>query len=292
MILIIDSTIERWSSFDSSSLKTLRQGAGLKRLPSEPEAVGLIVSGEGGENPLDQTLRRRFKDSSVVTISDSEFFKSLPTNSFSLLIPALGVRKTGRHGLIHADLLEQAGEAMGKSPLELNLITIYLDEESSVAAIRDGIAVDVSTSLPGAHSAGEVGTEAVLELVGKIGLKKARKLLTEESGLLGFAGMKGDLAGVTGKPKLRRNPKFLLGLRIFLQRLLEQIGAYQALLGRVDAVVFSGVLGEKSAVVRDELAASLGILKTGNVFTFTARPHLLAARLVRAQRTPPSSPHP
>ncbi len=306
MILIIDLTTQSWSSFTTSSLKPDRHSDTLARFPQIGiDRAAIIVSNLGSETISLATgapnehyseaesrqipeIVKKFPKVPIWLVSDSAFFRSLPASAFSLMITGDSVRRYGRQGLIHGDLAAQAAQALGKSPLELNIISLFLDENSSVAAIKEGIAIEVSSGisalegLPGAYSSGSIDGEYILQLAKAKGVGGARKILTEQSGLLGRSGFKGSLRDILAKPKLRTNAKFHLSLRIYLHRLTLLMGGYQALLGRTDVVVFSGILGTKSAFIREELAASLGLLRYSNILTLQARPHLLAAQMIRS----------
>lgn len=304
MILIIDVINSTWSSFDTRTLKEVKKGVALSRTPtSKVEAAGLIVrqvrSGESlvkaeeinrgdltkEESAVLKSLQNRFPGKPIWIISDSAYFKSLPVSAFSYAVADNLVRRVGLHGLIHASLAMEAARALGKPLLSLNLLTLYLDKDSSITAIKDGIPIETSSGLspleglPGARSVGSIDGEVVLNLAAKHGIEGARKILLEDSGLLGMSGLKGDLAKIISSPKLRNNPQFLLAMKVYLHRLGHHLGAYQALIGRVDGIVFSGLLGSKSSFVRGEIS-KLGLLRYSNILTLEAKPHHLAAEMI------------
>lgn len=305
MNLIVDSVTKTVSLFNPISLKAEKSYAPLSKIPAQNVTkVGLIVSHLPGggvevatpglvkelsskEKEVAQDLIRKFSGKTVYLIDDSAFFRSLPSSSFSYLIPE-SVKRVGRFGLTHESLANQAARALGKDLSELNLITLYLDKDSSVAAIKEGIAVEVSSGLngleglAGANTPGSVDGQVILDLVEKQGLAKTKKLLSESSGLLGTYGLKGDLTNILSKPKLRSNPKFLLAMKIYLHQLQLILGAYAGLLGRVDGVVFGGVLGNKSELVRD-VALAIPALKYSSVMNLEADPHRVAVELLHLQ---------
>lgn len=305
MILIFDCKNTSWSLYHRDSLKEVKVGLGLPRITSRSVSrIGVIVATlpEGQELSLEQDilkqkllpdeqklinkLQSKFKDSPIYLISDSAFFRSLPITSFRYLAN-LPVVRTGIDGLTHNFLLNQAAHSLGKPTTDLNIITLFLDNQSTVTAIKDGIAIETSSGLssleglPGATSAGSVDGEVIFSLLKNMSALKAEQLLKTEAGILGFTGIKGDLEHALTSPKIRYSSKFQLGLKIYLHRLILYLGAYSLLLGRVDAVVISGVIGEKSKFIQEGIMSGMGPLRYTNFLTIPARPHLLAAEMIR-----------
>lgn len=302
MILIVDS-IGGWSLYDSSSLKVVRSGQGAPRVLSKSVTrMGLIVSNlpdgselisyDGSADTLKESeakmagsLQSKFKIP-LFLISDSAFFRSLPVSSFSYLVKG-SPKRTGLAGLTHNYLLNKAALIIGRAPSEVSLITLHLDSFSTAAAIKDGIAIETSSGLsyleglPGARTPGSIDTDFVLNLIKETSFKKAEKLLTQNSGLLGYSGLQGDLQKVLSSPRLRSLPQFQLALRIYLHRVIFYLGAYMALLGKVDAIVLSGVVGEKSIFVREGLAQASANFRYSSILTIPAKPRDLAAEILR-----------
>lgn len=305
MILIVDCKNNSWNLYHPTTLKEVKTGHDLPRIAeSSVQRVGVVVAAlPGGEEltayhenlnhglsleelKLIKTLRSKFNHQPVYLLSDSAFFRSLPITSFRYLIN-LPVVRTGRDGLTHNFLLDRASLALGKSSSELNVITLFLDNESTMTAIKDGIAIETSSGLtsleglPGAASAGSVDGGVIFNLLKDMSQLKAERMLKSQSGILGFAGLKGDLEHALTSPKIRSSAKFQLALKIYLHRVLLYLGAYSFLLGRVDAVVISGVIGEKSKFIQAGISNGLGSLRYTNFLTIPARPHLLAAEMIR-----------
>lgn len=305
MILIFDCKNMNWSLYHDASLKILKSGSGLPRVAGRSiRKLGVIVAAlpegqelspyEGSlkeklkpdEQQLIKKLQPKFKDQPVYLISDSAFFRSLPITSFKYLVN-LPLVRSGMDGLTHNFLVNEAARLLGKSTTDLNIITLFLDSQSSVTAVKDGIAIETSSGLssleglPGASSTGSVDGEVIFSLLKSMSLLKVERLLKNQSGILGFAGFKGSLEQALTSPKIRSSSKFQLGLKIYLHRVLFYLGAYSLLLGRVDAVVISGLIGEKSKFIQEGISTALGSLRYTNFLTVSARPHLLAAEMIR-----------
>lgn len=305
MILILDSKNLNWSLYQSDNLKELKSGLGFPRIAAKlVTKVGVIVTTlpEGlelslGTDDLKKYLTKdevvlisklttKFREVPLYLISDCAFFRSLPITSFKYLVN-LPIVRTGIAGLTHQYLLNEASAALGKSTSELNVITLFLDTESTMTAVKDGIAIETSSGLstleglPGATSSGSVDGELILALFKNMSILKVERLLKLQSGILGFTGLKGNLEQALTSPKIRSSPKFQLSLKIYLHKVLLYLGFYTLLLGRVDAVVISGVIGEKSKFVQEGISAGLSTLRYTNILTIPARPHLLAAEMIR-----------
>ncbi len=257
-LLVVDSITTNWAVFDPVSLQVKKMGSGQVRVrASAVSKVGLIVwslpSGRGLARANEAKLGLGTKEKSLVRslqrfgplwlISDAAFFASLPIE-----VTAAGVDEL-HGGLTHVSLLEAASRALGKPTTQLNLITLYLDQDSSATAIRGGVPVEMTT---------------------KIG---------PQPDLVGWSGMKQPLAPTLSHPKLRLNPKFQLGLRIYFHDLTLLVGAYAGLLGRLDAVVLAGTLGEED-IVREELLKRLPFLLSVNLLVGQARPLQMAAEIL------------
>jgi acetate kinase len=152
---------------------------------------------------------------------------------------------------------EAAARMLGRAPAETNLITAHLGNGCSVTAVRGGRSVDTSLGLTpleglvmGTRS-GDVDPAIVFHLVRTLGMTvdEVDNLLNRQSGLLGVSGVSNDMREVT-RAAADGNERADLAIRIFCYRLRKYVGAYTAVLGRVDALVFTGGIGENAAHVR------------------------------------------
>ncbi|MBT0726742.1 acetate kinase [Rosenbergiella australiborealis] len=207
-----------------------------------------------------------------VAVFDTAFHQTMPEESYLYALPyALyeqhGIRRYGAHGTSHFYVSRQAAKVLNKSVDELNVITCHLGNGGSVAAIRDGKCVDTSMGLTpleglvmGTRS-GDIDPAIIFYLHDNLGMDLAEinQLLTKESGLLGLTGVTSDCRYVedhfTDKPEAKR------ALDVFCHRLAKYIGAYSSLMdGRLDAVIFTGGIGENSAKIREQTIEKLALL--------------------------------
>ena len=210
-------------------------------------------------------------DHPAVACFDTAFHAQMPEAAATYALPApwrqrWDLRRYGFHGLSHAYASRRAAELLGVPLADLRLVTCHLGAGASLAAVLGGRSVDTTmgfTPLEGlvmATRSGTVDPGLVLWLADNVGMPPAELAATLEhrSGLLGLAGTADmreilDAAGA-GEPRAR------LALEVYLHRLRREIAAMTAALGGLDAIVFTGGVGERSAPIRSMAADGLGHL--------------------------------
>ncbi len=166
-----------------------------------------------------------------------------------------GIRRYGFHGASHRSASERTQVLLGRS--ELRHISCHLGGSSSVAAFRNGVAIDTSfgtspqSGLPQNNRVGDIDVFAVLHLMKKLSLDPdaMAAILGSRSGLAGISGAGGDIrdldeAAAAGELRSR------LALDVFIRAIRHYIGAFMLELGAIDAITFSGGIGENSAEIR------------------------------------------
>jgi acetate kinase len=207
-----------------------------------------------------------------VGVFDTAFHHTLEPHAFLYALPyelytKHHVRRYGFHGTSHRYVSEKAAEVLGRAPGETNVITAHLGNGCSVTAVRGGKSADTSlgmTPLEGlvmGTRSGDLDPAIVFHLVRALGMTvdEVDDLLNRRSGLLGLSGVSNDMREVT-RAAAEGNERADLAIRIFCYRLKKYIGAYTAVLGRVDALVFTGGIGENAAHVRLRTCEGLGPL--------------------------------
>jgi len=210
-------------------------------------------------------------DLPAVASFDTAFHAHMPDAASTYALPApwrqrWDLRRYGFHGLSHAYATRRAAELLGVPVTDLRLVTCHLGAGASLAAVLGGRSVDTTmgfTPLEGlvmATRSGSVDPGLVLWLADHVGMPPAELAATLEhrSGLLGLAGtadMREILAAAdAGEPRAR------LALEVYLHRLRREIAAMTASLGGLDAIVFTGGVGERSAPIRAMTADGLAYL--------------------------------
>ncbi|HYO40444.1 MAG TPA: acetate kinase [Nocardioidaceae bacterium] len=214
------------------------------------------------------TARTLFPGLPQVAVFDTAFHSTLPPHAFTYAVPLSlrdehHIRRYGFHGTSYSFVSEQAARFLGASVEDVNLIVLHLGNGASATAVRGGRSVDTSmgmTPLEGlvmGTRSGDVDPALHAHLHRELGwsLPEIDRLLNRESGLKGLAGLVDfrELAQrrETGDEAAR------LAFDVYCHRIRRYVGAFYAVLGTVDAVVFTAGVGENAAAVRAESLAGL-----------------------------------
>jgi len=198
----------------------------------------------------------------MVAVFDTAFHSTLPAVAAGYALPHELVRKhrlrrSGYHGIAHRSMAERYAELAGRAPDDVTLITLQLGSGCSAAAVSGGKSVDTSmgfTPLEGLMMAtrpGDLDPGAVSYLLREAGtsIEDVDSMLSQKSGLLGVSGVSEDIAVVLDEES-RGNARAHHAIEMFCYRVRKYIGAYFAVLGKVEAVVFGGGIGEQPEVRR------------------------------------------
>ncbi|MBI9077976.1 MAG: acetate kinase [Desulfatibacillum sp.] len=215
-----------------------------------------------------EVARAVFPRAVHVAVFDTAFHQTIPPHAFMYALPVdlyktHKVRRYGFHGTSHAYVAEQAARYLERRPEETNLITIHLGNGGSMAAVRGGKCVDTSmgmTPLAGLVMGTRCGDidPAIVFYLGKrlgLGMDALDNLLNKESGLKGLCGAN-DMRELLAK-RDSGDANACLALEIYAYRIKKYIGAYLAVLGRLDGIVFTAGIGENCAPVRSMACADL-----------------------------------
>ncbi len=207
-----------------------------------------------------------------VAVFDTAFHCRMPAEAREYALPVevrrrLGIRRYGFHGISHAYVSQEAARALGRPLGELRLVTCHLGNGASVAAVERGTSVDTSmgmTPLEGlvmGTRSGDLDPSIVLHLQeeGGMSVAEVRRMLNEESGLLGLSGKSSDMRTVIDAAE-DGDAESALALGVFCRRARKYIGAYAAVMGGLDAVVFTGGIGENEPSVRAGICDGLEFL--------------------------------
>lgn len=219
--------------------------------------------------------RRRFPRLPQVAVFDTAFHHGMPARSYVYGIPyalyeRYRVRRYGFHGTSHRYVAGEAARRLGQPLSTLHLVTAHLGNGASACAVREGRSVDTTMGLTpleglvmGTRS-GDVDPNLHQFLFDRAGmdLHQITELLNRESGLLGISGLSNDmrtLIAAAGDPA-SPHPRARLAIEVFCHRLAKAILALGAGLDRVDALIFTGGIGEHAAPVRADTLAQLRVL--------------------------------
>jgi acetate kinase len=219
-----------------------------------------------------EAVRAVLPDLPQVAVFDTAFHQTMPPHAFRYAVPEEwytehGVRRYGFHGTSHRFVSEQAASMLARPPGGLRLVTAHLGNGCSATAVRDGVSVDTTMGLTpldglvmGTRS-GDVDPGLLSYLAGRTGLNadELTRALNVDSGLEGLSGVGHDMRTVVAAAA-GGNERARLALEVFVHRLSKAIAGLVVGLQRLDALVFTGGIGENSAVVRSLVLGRLGFL--------------------------------
>jgi acetate kinase len=205
-----------------------------------------------------------------VAVFDTAFHQTMPASAYIYALPYemyenYRLRRYGFHGTSHRYVTMKAAEMLGKPLDSTNVITCHLGNGCSITAVRGGKSVDTSmgfTPLEGVvmgTRCGDIDPAITFFLAdkqhGSVG--DINNIFNKKSGLLGLSGVSNDMRQVKEAAD-KGNSRASLALDVYAYRIKKYIGAYKAALGRVDAVVFTGGVGENAAFMREMIMEGLG----------------------------------
>ena len=176
------------------------------------------------------------------------------------------IRRYGFHGTSHKYVTDRAAALLGKEVNYVNLITCHLGNGCSITAVKNGKSVDTSMGLTplegvvmGTRS-GDFDPAILFYLTDKgYTIKSLNKLCNKKSGLLGISGISNDMRTLVELAQ-NGNEQAQLAIDIFCYRIKKYIGAYTTVLDNVDAVVFTGGIGENNAEARSKICSIYWII--------------------------------
>jgi len=247
-----------------------------------------------------KACQKHFSQAKNYAVFDTAFHATMPDFASHYALPdqiykKFGIKKYGFHGISHQYVSLQAARKLKKQ--NPNLITCHLGSGCSITAIKNGKSVDTSmgfTPLEGLMMmtrSGDLDPAIIFYLVQQgMPSGKVEKLLNKESGLLGVSGLK-DMRDImiasgykipgyklTKKLTAQDKKQAQLALAMFVYRIKKYIGAYWAVLGKVDAIVFTAGIGERNKDVRDLITKDLP--NKPRVLVIPTNEELMIARLI------------
>ena len=206
-----------------------------------------------------------------VAVFDTAFHQSMPDRAYVYALPYKlyrehGIRRYGMHGTSHLFVSREAAKMLNKPIEETNVICAHLGNGASVTAIKGGKSVDTSMGLTPLEGlvmgtrCGDIDPSIIYHLVHQLGytLEEVNNLMNKQSGLLGISELTNDCRGIE-EGYADGHKGATLALEIFCYRLAKYIASYTVPLGRLDAVVFTGGIGENSDLIREKVLNMLEI---------------------------------
>ncbi|GET25377.1 acetate kinase [Prolixibacter sp. NT017] len=208
-----------------------------------------------------------------VGVFDTAFHQTMPQHAYMYGIPyalytKYGIRRYGFHGTSHRYVARRAAEILGLDQENSKIISCHLGNGASVCAVKNGESVDTSMGftpveglIMGTRS-GDIDLGAVTFIMDKekIGTKSASTLFNKHAGMLGISGVSSDARDIEIAALENGNERAQLAMKMYDYRIRKYIGSYAAAMGGVDALVFTGGIGENADVTRAGVCEDLEFL--------------------------------
>ncbi|ELL4667039.1 acetate kinase [Vibrio fluvialis] len=244
---------------DETVLKGIEDAASFAPLHNPAHIVGI------------KAAQKAFPALQNVAVFDTAFHQTMPEEAYLYALPYKlykehGIRRYGAHGTSHLFIAREAAERMGKPANELNIINCHLGNGASVCAIKNGQSVDTSMGLTPLEGlvmgtrCGDIDPAIIFHLHDTLGysVDDVNKMLTKESGLLGLTEVTSDCRFV--EDNYGAKEEATRAMDVFCHRLAKYVAGYTASMdGRLDAIVFTGGIGENSAPIREMVLNRLAI---------------------------------
>ena len=241
---------------DDTVIATIRELIPLAPLHNPANLVGIEVA------------RKAAPDVPQVAVFDTAFHQTIPPRAFHYALPRRlytedRVRRYGFHGSSHAYVAKKAARYLNRPLTALNLITLHLGNGASAAAVEGGRSIDTSMGLTPLEGlimgtrCGDIDPAIIFYLGRETGrsMEAIDSLLNKESGLRGLCGVN-DMREITRLAQ-EGDEDARLAIDMVCYRIRKYIGAYYAALGRLDAIIFTGGVGENAAAIRQETCQGL-----------------------------------
>ena len=241
-------------------MKALKDNIELAPLHNPPNIKGI------------QAAKEHLPNTPQVGVFDTAFHIKMPPQAYLYGIPyelykKYKIRRYGFHGTSHRFVSERAAAMLGKPIEQLKIITAHLGNGCSMAAVDRGRSVDTTmgfTPLEGlimGTRSGDMDPSVILYIMAKEGLSlsEANTLLNKHSGLIGISGESSDMREIE-EAVVEGNKKAKYAFDVFTYRIKKYVGAYAAAMGGLDALVFTGGIGENSVLVRKDVCTNMEFL--------------------------------
>ena len=244
---------------DESVIKGIEDCASLAPLHNPAHLIGI------------RAAMASFPKLPQVAVFDTAFHQSMPDRAYVYALPYKlyrehGIRRYGMHGTSHLFVSREAAKVLNKPVADTNVICAHLGNGASVTAVKGGKSVDTSMGLTPLEGlvmgtrCGDLDPSIIYHLVHQLGytLEEVNNLMNKQSGLLGISELTNDCRGIE-EGYAEGHKGATLALEIFCYRLAKYIASYTVPFGRLDAIVFTGGIGENSELIREKVLNMLEI---------------------------------
>jgi len=244
---------------DEKVIASIEKYADLAPLHNPPNLAGIRAAG------------RRLPGVTQVACFDTAFHTTIPKVAYIYGLPyglyeKYGIRRYGFHGISHRYVARRVAALMGRGKYEVNAITCHLGNGCSITAVKDGHSIDTSMGftplegVPMGTRCGDLDPAILFYLTDKgYDAQSLNTLCNKQSGLLGISGLSNDIRNLLQLAQ-EGNERATLAIDVFCYRIRKYIGAYAAVLEPLDAIAFTGGIGENAACLRQQICRGMSQL--------------------------------
>jgi len=237
---------------DDKVIASIKKFADLAPLHNPPNLDGILAA------------QHHLPGLKQIACFDTAFHATIPKVAYMYALPyelyeKYGIRRYGFHGISHRYVARRAAAIMGRGKYDINAITCHLGNGCSVTAVKEGKSIDTSMGLtplegvPMGTRSGDLDPAILFYLADKdYDVSELNTLCNKKSGLLGLSGISNDMR-ILQESALKGDERAKLAIDVFCYRIKKYVGAYAAVLDTVDAVVFTGGIGENSVFMREKI---------------------------------------
>lgn len=241
-------------------IKKMEEYVHLAPLHTTPNLIGI------------RETKKLMPDVPQVAVFDTFFHKDMPMKAYLYPMPLTyyakyGIRKYGFHGTSYRYVSQEASVMLGRPLDELKMILCHLGNGASVSAFSNGSSVDTSMGLTPLEGlmmgtrTGDIDPGVVFYLSRELNMSidEIDDLLNKKSGLLGISGLGNDMRSIIKKAD-EGDEKCNLAIEMYTYRVKKYIGAYIAVMGKLDALVFTAGVAENNPIIREKICENLDYL--------------------------------
>jgi acetate kinase len=275
-----EEKFEKPAVINDSVIKKIKECCSIAPLHNPANLAGILA------------CKKLLPGTKQVAVFDTGFHQTLPDYAYTYGLPfeyytKFGIRKYGFHGTSHEYVAQEAAGILKRPLSKLKLITCHLGNGCSIAAIKYGASIDTSmgfTPLEGllmGTRCGDIDPALVSFIMQRQGLNvhEIENIMNKESGLLGISGVSNDMR-ILRRYRGVKQKRAELAVKVFVYRIKKYIGAYLAIMGGADAIIFTAGIGENQPGIRKEICAGLfaHLKKTPRVLVIPTDEELMIAR--------------
>jgi acetate kinase len=206
-------------------------------------------------------------------VFDNAFHQTMPAHAYLYPLPlefyhTHKIRRYGFHGTSHKYVSQKAAEFLGRDLATLKIISCHLGNGASMTAILNGKSIDTSMGLTPLEGlmmgtrCGDLDPAIPIHMQQQLGLSvdEVNNILNKKSGMLGLSHISNDMREIEDEILIRHNPKAILAHDVYCYRIKKYIGSYFAALNGVDLLIFTGGVGERMPILREQVCRDLDAL--------------------------------